>query len=302
MTNYLTQFDNMQAYENSKSSLDLPNVTYIVSDDLVIFSDAPIPPTPSVWMLSMKYNDGRAYTRECEAGKTLLTSDDIKPSGYPISSLTSVTIGDCITRLDIYAFSGCSNLTSAALPSSLTSISDSVFHSCSSLTSITIPNSVTSIGTYGFCNCYNMTNITLPSSLASINNGLLYGCSGLTSVAMPSGVTSINQLAFAHCYALTNITIPSGVTSIGANGFRNCSGLTSIEIPNSVTTIGGWAFAYCSSLQSITCLATIPPSLEDNAFNGTNDCPIYVPSGSVDAYKAATNWFQYKNRIQAITN
>jgi len=39
-----------------------------------------------------------------------------------------------------------------------------------------------------------------------------------------------------------------------------------------------------------------------NAFNSTNDCPIYVPSESVEVYKAADNWSSLSSRIQAIPN
>lgn len=35
-------------------------------------------------------------------------------------------------------------------------------------------------------------------------------------------------------------------------------------------------------------------------FNETNDAPIYVPAGSVDAYKTAEYWSDYADRIQAI--
>jgi len=35
-------------------------------------------------------------------------------------------------------------------------------------------------------------------------------------------------------------------------------------------------------------------------FNETNNCPIYVPTSSVDAYKTATGWNSYSSRIQAI--
>ena len=35
-------------------------------------------------------------------------------------------------------------------------------------------------------------------------------------------------------------------------------------------------------------------------FNYTNDCPIYVPAGSVDVYKDAEGWSEYASRIQAI--
>jgi hypothetical protein len=38
-----------------------------------------------------------------------------------------------------------------------------------------------------------------------------------------------------------------------------------------------------------------------SAFNDTNNCPIYVPSESVETYKAASNWSSYASRIQSIT-
>jgi len=37
-----------------------------------------------------------------------------------------------------------------------------------------------------------------------------------------------------------------------------------------------------------------------SALENTNNCPIYVPSASVNAYKTATNWSTYASRIQAI--
>jgi hypothetical protein len=36
------------------------------------------------------------------------------------------------------------------------------------------------------------------------------------------------------------------------------------------------------------------------AFNNTNNCPIYVPAESVNAYKAASVWSNYASRIYAI--
>jgi hypothetical protein len=35
-------------------------------------------------------------------------------------------------------------------------------------------------------------------------------------------------------------------------------------------------------------------------FDGTNNCSIYVPSDSVDAYKSAPYWSNYASRIQAM--
>lgn len=117
-----------------------------------------------------------------------------------------------------------------------------------------------------------------------------------------TGVTSIAVSAFFNCTSLTSVTIGSSVTSIGTNAFDNCSSLTSVIIPNSVTSIGRKAFSRCSSLTSVTILATTPPTLGDvSAFYNTNNCPIYVPDASVDAYKAAPNWRQYADRIKPMS-
>jgi len=43
-----------------------------------------------------------------------------------------------------------------------------------------------------------------------------------------------------------------------------------------------------------------PPALGNSVFKFTNNCPIYVQAGSVNAYKLA--WSEYADRIQAISN
>ena len=153
------------------------------------------------------------------------------------------------------------------------------------LVSVEIGNCVTSIGDYAFAQC---------SSLKRVNSDV----DGVFNI--PSGVTSIGEGAFYECSGLTSIDIPSSVTSIGFSAFFRCASLTSIDIPNSVTSIGNVAFFECGSLTSITVNATTPPTLGSETFDNTNDCPIYVPSGSVSAYQSA--WRDYSSRIQAIPN
>ena len=123
----------------------------------------------------------------------------------------------------------------------------------------------------------------------------------LVSVEIGDCVTSIGNGAFRNCSSLTSVTIGNSVTSIDYNSFANCRSLKSVTIPNSVTSIGNYAFRYCSSLKSITCLATTPPTLGGTSvFNSTNNCPIFVPAASVNAYKSASGWSAYASRIQAI--
>lgn len=95
--------------------------------------------------------------------------------------------------------------------------------------------------------------------------------------------------------------VSNGITKIGSSAFRGCTSLTSVEIPNSVTSIGSAAFYGCSRLKSVKVWANIPPSLGDNAFVYTpSGLRIYVPSGSVNAYKAATNWKNYASKIYRV--
>ena len=210
------------------------------------------------------------------------------------TSVTYNSVSYSVTSIGSSAFYGCTGLTSVTIPNSVTSIGYSVFNS-SGLTSVTIPNSVTSIGTGAFKNCDSLTSVTIGNSVTSIGKEAFNGCKSLTSVTIPNSVTSIGKSAFQNCDSLTSVTIPNSVTSIGDYAFSSCDGLTSIKIPNSVTSIGEHAFGLCKSLTSVTIEAETPPTLGSEVFYNTNNCSIYVPCGTLDAYKTA--WTDYASRI-----
>ena len=168
------------------------------------------------------------------------------------------------------------------------------------MTSAVISDYINIIDGGAFTSFYSLSSVTLSKSIDTIPFGLFYNCTALTSVNIPSGVTRIESSAFEGCSILTSITIPSRVTTIGYIAFRGCSSLTSITIPSGVTSIGESAFENCTSLLSITVLAETPPILNNSVFYNTNNCPIYVPAASVEAYKTANRWSNYADRIQAI--
>ena len=99
----------------------------------------------------------------------------------------------------------------------------------------------------------------------------------------------------------SEVQLPSGVTGLAEYCFAGCSFLTSITLSESVTSIGGFCFVGCSSLTIMTVLPAIPPSLGAEVFfNNHSSLSIKVPSSSVNAYKAATNWTAYASKISAI--
>lgn len=156
---------------------------------------------------------------------------------------------------------------------------------------------VTNIGNRAFAGCTAMTSCTIGSGVTIISTYAFSGCRALTSIDIPSSVTLIGDDAFSDCRGLLSVVIPNSVTSIGEYAFYNCYGLTSCTIGSGVTSISNDAFYNCNSLTGITIEATTPPTLGYEAFEGTNNCPIYVPCGSVEAYKTASGWSVYGSRI-----
>ena len=123
--------------------------------------------------------------------------------------------------------------------------------------------------------------------------------STLQTLKLPQGVTGIGYYAFNHCSSLTSIDFPVALNTIGNYAFFGCSLLKSIEIPSGVTGIGAGAFGDCSSLSTATFLGETPPVHIGHVFyQCTALSDIYVPAGSVDAYKET--WFEYADKIKAI--
>ena len=149
-----------------------------------------------------------------------------------------------------------------------------------------------------YYNCSSLTSVTIPDSVTTIEDHSFEVCSSLTSVTIPDSVTTIGWDAFEGCSSLTSVTIGDSVTTIGEMAFRYCSRLTSVTIPDSVTTIEEEAFANCESLTSVYCKAITPPAGSYGMFHdNASGRKIYVPMQSVEAYKSACYWSDYKSSI-----
>ena len=174
---------------------------------------------------------------------------------------------------------------------SVTSIEEWAFYNCSSLTSVTIANSVISIGNGAFYNCRSLTYISIGNSLTYIGYDAFYNCSSLNTLNFNAINCNdfYNLSPFFDC-PITTINIGDSVQRIPNRFAKELSSLTSVNIGNNVTSIGNKAFEGCSSLQNITCLATNPPTLEDNTvFPNPNTATLIVPCGSLEDYSSATS-------------
>lgn len=220
-------------------------------------------------------------------------------------SLGAIRIPDDITFIGRLSFWGCHSLTAIYnMPDVLsrqTKLYEYTFADTPLLTSIKIPSNITEIGHVCFGGS-GIRSIEIPSGVTVIESSAFLNCSNLTSVNIPNGLEIINNSLFNGCSSLPRITIPNSIVSIGWSAFQNCTALTSVTIPSSVTEINPYAFYNCTSLTGVTVEATTPPTLNNYAFDNTNNCPIYVPSASVSTYKSTTGWSTYASRITAIPN
>jgi hypothetical protein len=184
----------------------------------------------------------------------------------------------------------------------VTSIGEKAFYGGTSIKSIIIPSSVTDIGYMAFYSCTGLESITIPNSVKSTGTLAFGRCSSLASAYIGKNITSRGESMFAYCSSLHTVIISDGTTSIQKSEFYKCTSLTSVTIPDSVTSIGKAAFDGCSILTSVYCKPTTPPTLGgSNVFNSnTSGRRIYVPTGSVNAYKSATYWSKYASDIEGV--
>lgn len=210
----------------------------------------------------------------------------IGKSFYKFKGLSSVTLGNSVTTIGEYAFSGCTYLSRINLGNSVTTIGEYAFSKCSSLSQIDLGNSVTTIGKYAFIGCTNIKSISIPNSVKYLEEGVFYGCKNMVSVTIGNGVVSIGSKAFLDCTTLSSVyisdiaswckivfysnplstakhlylnneevielIIPENVKSIPGSAFSGCASITSVTLPSSVTSIGGGAFKDCSNISSLS--------------------------------------------------
>jgi hypothetical protein len=117
-----------------------------------------------------------------------------------------------------------------------------------------------------------------------------------------TGLQYITGQCFKNCTNLKDIIIPNGPYGIFYYAFQNCTSLTAIEIPASIEFLGYGAFAGCSSLVEVKVHAADPSfiTVDENPFDelDLSKITLYVPHGSVEAYKAAPYWQDFGNIVE----
>lgn len=113
------------------------------------------------------------------------------------------------------------------------------------------------------------------------------------NLVIPDGMVKINDYTFNDCGSIRTVVVPDGVVSIGTYAF-SCPEMAKATIGKNVNTIGMGAFT-SEKLAEFICWNPVPPA-GSGLLSYTG--PVYVPAGSVEAYKSAEDWRYYN--IKAI--
>lgn len=183
---------------------------------------------------------------------------------------------------------------------------------------------VTSIGESAFWQANNFDIDLLFNNGFSFNNITSIGTGGLNEIGQ--NVNKTWELIAPNCTKLggvyqrnlsyCNVTkVHTNTDKIygGTRDFSGCTYLTEIIFGPRLSnlnidsgTFGGYSSSYPSVLTTITFKSTTPPKMASADTFLAEAFPqlthIYVPSASVSAYQAATNWLNYASIISADPN
>ena len=232
-----------------------------------------------------------------------------------------------VTSIGATAFLNSVNLTSVVIPSTVTTIGSGAFRGCTGLTSVncraTTPPTLYSDESFS-ATTYSNATLYVPLQGSDlyhqadgwknftqmyirdydfIDNGIAYRIGGNNTVSVTIKDFSYNgdhQEFYSGDVVIPGTVRYDGntyrVTHIGGLAFVSCPSLTNLTLPETVSYIRSWAVMGNPNLKSLTCLAPVPPTLEDEAFGGSatySEFSLFVPDASIQSYRDDGNWGQF---------
>ena len=248
----------------------------------------------------------------------------ISGSAFYRSKIKKIKLPSSLETIERGAFAECKELKKLVIPGSVKIIELEIL--CGSgIEELIVENGVEEISDYAFFECRKLRYVSLPASLK------MFGSDGAVFVDCPElvrvDVDKDNEYYCSNGQVIVNkrtMTIVDGwgtescnaadfskellPTRIGNNAFRKQSLLRLAILPTTIEEIGDGAFSDCKNLRRVNCHATVPPVLGKDAFklnaiNGKEFTPLQetlillVPETSVEAYRNAPGWKEFKNII-----
>ena len=180
-----------------------------------------------------------------------------------------------------------------------------LFYGCEQIKEIEFGTKVNKINPFEFANCHALKKVVLSPNITVIPTNCFDSCTSLEELSASSDLTTIGDYAFEYCCSLKlNLSTFSKLRSIGQGALMQEVWSTQLQatkvvLPPSVDFIGDTAFGWWPNLKEFHSLATVPPTCESSGGpldeEGYKNCKLFVPNGSLKAYKAAEGWKNFFN-------
>ena len=235
----------------------------------------------------------------------------------------SVDIPSSVVEIENGAFFGCGLRGTLVIPGSVKSIGEYAFTACRGIDSLVVGEGCEKIGTSAFSLCSGLRHAKLPSTLKEFGNGSEYvlvfdGCSLLEEIELPnenpsyycngdviiekSTLAVVAGCGLGHCQINKHLGEYSP-KKISKGAFWGMQYLTALWLPGTIEEIEEGAFDDCPAIEFIYCANEIPPLLDKNfgLVNSSWHLPVQeravliVPEGSLDAYRNALGWKEFKH-------
>lgn len=216
------------------------------------------------------------------------------------------------------------------LPDTVTTLPENMCNGYTSLTYCKLPNSISIIPRNCFTGCSSLSKIELPASVKELKQNCFSGCDTLSEI----NLGNIENISIGnHSNIFTSKNLPEHIifsnlktisSTTSAWGILNGTNVRKVEFPNLEQVSGRWCFNGTSMLgteeiiigenfkswdgsygdwlnlqPTLVIKAKTVPQLTGSLSTGKPNC-IYVPDASVEAYKTATNWVNYADRIKSM--
>lgn len=210
-----------------------------------------------------------------------------------------LSIPNTVRSIGIDAFSHCRFTGPLVIPNSVETIGFRAFMDCDRFTSLTLSESLTVIEALTFLQCYGFRgDLKIPESVRYVTPEAFEDCRFDGTLYLSPQMDYIDG-GFENCYMFKAVDIPEGVTNILHSAFDFLQYATELTLPSTITFIGDDAFCRLFFLEQMTVKAIAPPYIEAGTFFNTNrDIPVYIPMGTIEAYRNALHWSEFTNFIE----
>lgn len=227
-------------------------------------------------------------------GNIHATPDGARPA------MSTIKIPESVTEIDEYAFQG-SGLTEVEVPARMKKLGRKAFYMNYGLKKAVLKGAPDDgeLPEETFYYCGEMTELQLPEGITRLGRASLSGAHP-TELNMPSTLKVIGEYALNEVWA-RKVSLHEGLTTIEEGGMSQMPYLQVLDLPSTLREVGVKAFySTYYSLKEIRCHAAVPPALPANAFSDElkRSIPLYVPSGSKQAYTEAPVWKTFTNIIE----